>query len=91
MKNVTHERQYTGDFFATSNFEKKRQKAYLKGDKYFTYGKDETGKPQMFLTCKTDGRIDVAKTSISSATSRKFNNRKMTIGRIRLNNGKSWN
>ena len=90
MKNITQERQYTGDFFAQSNFERKRQKAYLKGDKYFTFGKDETGKPQMFLTCKTDGRIEVAKTSTKLDVTRHFNNRKMTIGRIRLNNGRTW-
>jgi len=81
MKNTKQERQYTGDFFATSNFEKKRQKAYLKGDKYFSFGKDTTGTPQMFRTCTTDGREEYPKTSTKIIVKRRYNNRKSTRGR----------
>jgi hypothetical protein len=68
-------------FFRNDNFSKKRQKAYLKGDKYFTFGVDLKGDPNHFLTGSPYKREEAKRTSTQTGTPNFGNNRKYTRGR----------
>ena len=60
-------------FFEKGNFAKKRQKAYLKGDKYFTYGIDLNGKPKYYLTNSKEIRTETQRTTVKHNNGRGSN------------------